>query len=153
MSSRKFRLSSWAEVRVKLQMWLTVCRETQSMVRNQADSSETGPGTEAMGRRTWQVKYAPQSDRRWVRSGLAGVRLKNILETDRVRSSYDGGILKVTVLRPAMCFWPLKVKVMSFNLFVDLDASLWIYRNYTHIRIWLIIKPRKNTWLPSLVHR
>lgn len=107
MSSRKISLSSWAEVRVKLQMWLTVCGETQSVVRNQADSSETGPGTEAMGQRTWQVKYAPQSDRRWVRSGLAGVRLRNILEMDRVRSSYDGGmrtgLLKVTVLRPAVC--------------------------------------------------
>ncbi len=102
-------------------MWLTVCGATQSVVRNLADSSETGPGTAAIGRRTWQVKYSPQTDRRWVRSGLADVRLKNILEMDRVRSSYDGGmrtvLLRVTVLRPALwrTFWPLKAELM--NLF------------------------------------
>jgi len=45
------------------------------------------------------------------------VRLKNRLETDRVRSSYDGGMTE----GHSHVSQPLKVEVMNFNLF-DLDA-------------------------------
>ncbi len=101
-------------------MWPTVCGATQSVVRNLADSSETGPGTAAIGRRTWQVKYGPQTDRRWVGQVRTGRREAEEHTGDGQGEKflwwrYEDSVTEAHSSETSPVFWALKAEVR--NLF------------------------------------